>query len=82
MIFPENYPDYKITSSACQQIRDMDGVNACCQPNCQRRGDHYSAIGKYQIELCTIARSILGIVADNIIREYSCVSLWVMISIC
>lgn len=102
----ENYPGYKITSSTCKQIRDMDGVNAelekdyclvvldynwnnkfeelekikdkerceilvnaCCQPNCQRRGDHYSSIGKYQIELCTIARSDLGIAAGNIIKE-------------
>ena len=24
----ENYPGYKITSSTCKQIRDMDGVNA------------------------------------------------------
>lgn len=84
----ENYPDYKITSSTCKQIKDMDGVkeelkkdykyvvldynfnnkfdlleqipqeersrceilvNACCQPNCPRRGEHYRQIGQDQI---------------------------------
>ncbi|MDE5859670.1 MAG: hypothetical protein K2H23_04715 [Oscillospiraceae bacterium] len=102
----ENYPNYKITSSTCKQIRDMNDlnaeldkdynlvvidynwnnkfdelalikdkprceilVNACCQPACPRRGDHYSAIGKYQIELCTAAQSSLGIKADNIVQE-------------
>lgn len=102
----ENYPNYKITSSTCKQIRDMDGVNselekdyclvvldynwnnkfeelekinakdrcellvnACCQPNCQRRGDHYSTIGKHQIELCTLARNSLGINSDKIVKE-------------
>lgn len=25
-------------------------VNACCQPNCSRRGEHYKTIGKTQIE--------------------------------
>ncbi len=94
----ENYPSYKITSSTCKQIRDMDGVNeeldkkyslvvldynwnnkldmleqikdksrcevlvnACCQPNCQRRGQHYSEIGKYQIDLCNAAQSSIQI---------------------
>lgn len=102
----ENYPNYKITSSTCKQIRDMDGVNAeldkdyclvvldynwnnkfdelekikdkgrceilinaCCQPNCQRRGEHYSTIGKLQIERCIAARSTLQINRDNIIEE-------------
>lgn len=102
----ENYPNYKITSSTCKQIRDMDDlnaeldkpynlvvidynwnnkfeelekikdkprceilVNACCQPACPRRGDHYSTIGKYQLDLCTAAQNSLGIKSDNIVKD-------------
>ncbi len=43
-------------------------VNACCQPQCPRRGDHYSTIGKYQIEICTMAQT-LGMNAGNIVKE-------------
>lgn len=25
-------------------------INACCQPNCQRRGDHYRSIGQSQLD--------------------------------
>lgn len=93
----ENYPNYKITSSTCKEIRDMDGVNAelekpynlvvldynwnnkfdelekindkgrceilvnaLCQPNCPRRGEHYKAIGKVQIDRCNAAYSAVG----------------------
>lgn len=93
----ENYPNYKITSSTCKEIRDMDGVNAelekpynlvvldynwnnkfdelekikdkgrceilvnaLCQPNCPRRGEHYRSIGKHQIEHCKAAQSPIG----------------------
>lgn len=93
----ENYPRYKITSSTCKEIRDMDGVNAelekpynlvvldynwnnkfdelekikdkgrceilvnaLCQPNCPRRGEHYKAIGKMQIERCNAGYSAVG----------------------
>ena len=100
----ENYPGYKITSSTCKQIRDMDGVNAelendyslvvldynwnnkfdmleqvkdkgrceilvnaCCQPNCPRRGNHYSSIGKYQIDLCNAANSSIQV--KNIMKD-------------
>lgn len=106
----ENYPKYKITSSTCKQIRDMDDlnaelgkdyslvvidynwnnkfdelekigdkarceilVNACCQPNCPRRGNHYTQIGKYQIDLCNAAKSnlpIRNIVMDPFPCEY------------
>lgn len=102
----ENYPGYKITSSTCKQIRDMNDlngeldkdynlvvldynwnnkfdelalikdrkrceilVNACCQPACPRRGDHYRSIGKYQIELCSLAQSGLGLKGKNIVSE-------------
>lgn len=102
----ENYPSYKITSSTCKQIRDMNDlndeldkdynlvvldynwnnkfddlalikdkprcevlVNACCQPACPRRGDHYSSIGKYQIELCTAAQSTLAIGGQNVVTD-------------
>ncbi len=93
----ENYPNYKITSSTCKEIRDMDGVNAeldkpyslvvldynwnnkfeelekikdkarceilvnaLCQPNCPRRGEHYRAIGKVQIDRCNAAYAAVG----------------------
>ncbi len=102
----ENYPGYKITSSTCKQIRDMNDlnaeldkdynlvvidynwnnkfddlalikdkqrceilVNACCQPACPRRGEHYRSIGKYQIELCSVAQSSLDIGRENIVKE-------------
>lgn len=92
-----NYPNYKITSSTCKEIRDMDGVNAelekpynlvvldynwnnkfdelakikdkgrceilvnaLCQPNCPRRGEHYKAIGKLQIDRCNASYSAIG----------------------
>ncbi len=85
-----NYPKYKLVSSTCKQIRDLDTlqaelekdyslvvldynwnnkyedlqkinrkdkcevlVNPCCQPNCQRRGEHYQFIGKQQIDYVT-----------------------------
>lgn len=81
----KNYPGYKINSSTCKEIRDIDGVNAeldkdyslvvldynmnnkfdlldkitkkekceilvnaCCVPNCPRRGEHYRQIAKQQ----------------------------------
>ncbi|MCH5262449.1 MAG: hypothetical protein J1F42_06000 [Lachnospiraceae bacterium] len=81
----KTYPSYKINSSTCKEIRDIDGlneelekdyalvvldynlnnqfellekivhkerceilVNACCVPNCSRRGDHYKQIAKQQ----------------------------------
>lgn len=83
----ENYPNYKVTSSTCKEIRTAEGVNAelekdynlivldynwnnnfeflesikdkhrceilvnaCCTPNCPKRGEHYKTIGKQQIE--------------------------------
>lgn len=100
----ENYPNYKITSSTCKQIKDMNDlnaeldkdynlvvidynwnnkfdelalikdkgrcevlVNACCQPECPRRGEHYSTIGKHQIKICTMAQAGMGGV--NIVEE-------------
>lgn len=82
----KNYPDYKITSSTCKEIRTPEGVNAelekdynlvvldynwnnnfeflesikdkarcellvnaCCIPECKRRGEHYRTIGEHQI---------------------------------
>lgn len=81
----KTYPSYKVNSSTCKEIRDIDGlneelekdyalvvldynlnnqfdllekiehkercevlVNACCVPNCSRRGDHYKQIAKQQ----------------------------------
>lgn len=101
----KNFPNYKITSSTCKQIKDMNDlnaelekdynlvvidynwnnkfdelalikdrgrceilVNACCQPECPRRGEHYRSIGKYQIEICTMAQA-LGMSSSNIVSE-------------
>ena len=81
----ECYPDFKITSSTCKEIRDIDGVNAelekdynlvvldynlnnrfelleqikrkdkcellvnaCCVPDCPRRGEHYRFLAKQE----------------------------------
>lgn len=81
----KTYPSFKINSSTCKEIRDIDGlneeldkdyalvvldynlnnqfdllekikdkercevlVNACCVPDCPRRGDHYKYIAKQQ----------------------------------
>lgn len=103
----ENYPNYKITSSTCKEIRDMDGVNAeldkpyslvvldynwnnkfdelekikdkarceilvnaLCQPNCQRRGEHYKAIGKVQIDRCNAAYSAVG--GNLTFKDFEC----------
>ena len=81
----EKYPSYKINSSTCKEIRDINAlneelkkdyslvvldynfnnqfdllekierkdkceilVNACCVPNCPRRGEHYRQIAKQQ----------------------------------
>lgn len=106
----ENYPSYKITSSTCKEIRDMNDlnaeldkdynlvvldynwnnkfddlalindksrceilINACCQPNCQRRGEHYRYEGEYQIKVCAAAQSPLGIPSENVmIKEFPC----------
>ena len=83
------YPDYKITSSTCKRITDIDAlneetdrnydivvldydfnnkfdvlekirkkdiceilVNACCQPGCPKRVQHYSDIGNMQKAIC------------------------------
>lgn len=103
----ENYPNYKITSSTCKEIRDMDGVNAelakpyslvvldynwnnkfdelekindkerceilvnaLCQPNCPRRGEHYRAIGKVQIDRCNAAYSAVG--GQMMFKDFEC----------
>lgn len=103
----ENYPDYKITSSTCKEIRDMDGVNAeldkpyslvvldynwnnqfdelekikdkarceilvnaLCQPNCPRRGEHYKAIGKVQIDRCNAAYAAVG--GNLTFKDFEC----------
>lgn len=81
----KKYPGYKINSSTCKEIKDMDAlnaelekdynlvvldynwnnqfallekiqhkekceilVNACCVPNCPRRGEHYRQIARQQ----------------------------------
>lgn len=82
----KNYPKYKITSSTCKRITDIDTlcseinkdyhivvidydlnnrfdilekipqkekceilVNACCEPACKRRSEHYRSLGLQQI---------------------------------
>lgn len=81
----KNYPNFKINSSTCKEIKDMDAlneelskdynlvvldynlnnqfdklekieqkekceilVNACCVPNCPRRGEHYRQIANQE----------------------------------
>ncbi len=88
------YPDYKITSSTCKRITDIDKVNeeiqkkydivvldydfnnnfellekvqnkeiceilvnACCQPGCPKRTQHYSDIGKMQKAICSYLKT-------------------------
>lgn len=83
------YPNYKLTSSTCKRITDMDRlkeemkkdysvvvldydfnnkfdllekipdkermeilVNACCNPECKRRTEHYRNLGLRQIAIC------------------------------
>lgn len=83
----ENYPNYKITSSTCKELRTAEAVNAelekdynivvldynwnnnfeflekldhkdkvellinaCCIPNCPRRGEHYRYIGQVHLD--------------------------------
>ncbi len=90
----EKYPKYKITSSTCKRITDMDTlntelennydivvldydfnnkfdqlekiknksiceilVNACCQPNCPNRKQHYNDIGNVQRAICQYVAS-------------------------
>jgi hypothetical protein rflaF_15027 len=85
----KNYPNYKLTSSTCKRITDIERlkeemekdynivvidydfnnqfdllekiphkekceilVNACCDPGCKRRIEHYRAIGTQQIMFC------------------------------
>ncbi len=104
----ENFPNYKITSSTCKQIRDMNDLNAeldkdynlvvidynwnnkfdqleqikdkarcevllnaCCRPNCPRRGEHYASIGKTQIDICKAARSPIAL-NNVVIEEFNC----------
>lgn len=84
-----NFPKYKVTSSTCKRITDIDKlneetskkydivvldydfnnrfdvlekvqnkeiceilVNACCQPNCPKRTQHYRDIGNMQRAIC------------------------------
>ena len=106
----KTYPNYKITSSTCKQIRDMNDlnneldkdynlvvldynwnnkfddlalikdrarceilVNACCQPNCQRRGEHYNYEGKNQLQICAAGQSSLAIGSQYIkIEDFNC----------
>ena len=84
----ERYPSYKINSSTCKEIRNLEAlqeelskdynfvvldfnlnpclellaqikdkshcellVNACCQPNCPRRGEHYRFVAEENLAL-------------------------------
>lgn len=91
------YPDYKLTSSTCKRITDLEKlreelekdyslvvldydlnnkfdileklphkekceilVNACCNPACKMRKEHYRRIGLQQIEICDHIRNHPG----------------------
>jgi collagenase-like PrtC family protease len=104
----EKYPRFKITSSTCKQIRNMDDVNAelekdynlvvldynwnnkydelkkikhperceilvnaCCVPNCPRRGEHYAAIGDEHLEYWKYQKNpSLGLKSE--IEKFTC----------
>lgn len=44
-------------------------VNAVCTPNCQRRGEHYRYIGKYQLEHCDPAEQYVYYMAKPEYRD-------------
>lgn len=47
-------------------------VNAVCTPNCQRRGEHYRYIGKYQLEHCDPAELAKIQAGTAKIEEWQC----------
>ena len=47
-------------------------VNAACTPNCQRRGEHYRYIGKYQLEHCDPAELAKIQAGTAKIEEWQC----------
>ena len=96
-----NYPGYKITSSTCKHITDIDKlneeadnnydivvldydfnnkfdilekvknkeiceilVNACCQPNCPKRSQHYRDIGNMQKAICAYMKTSMKVPFD------------------
>ncbi len=107
----KNYPNYKITSSTCKQIRNaedlkselekdykyvvldynwnnnfefLEGVphkekcelliNACCEPNCKRRGEHYRIIGEEQIKFAEQMRTPPALRVPYKQAEFTCPS--------
>ena len=111
----ENYPNFKITSSTCKEIRTPEGVdaelakdynlivldynwnnnfeflesikeknrceilvNACCTPNCKRRGEHYKNIGMQQIQYAEqLAHGAKNIkLVDSFDCQYACQNLY------
>lgn len=47
-------------------------VNAVCTPNCQRRGEHYRYIGKYQLEHCDPAELAKIQAGTAKVEEWQC----------
>ena len=47
-------------------------VNAVCTPNCQRRGEHYRYIGKYQLEHCNPAELAKIQAGTAKVEEWQC----------
>ena len=111
----EHYPNFKITSSTCKEIRTAEGVNAelekdynlvvldynwnnnfeflesikekdrceilvnaCCIPNCKRRGEHYRNIGMQQIQYADqVGRGAKQVtVCKSIECQYVCQNLY------
>ncbi len=105
----QNYPNYKITSSTCKEIRDPEAlnaelekdykyvvldynwnnkfdfleklphkdkiellINACCTPNCPRRGEHYSQIGLEQIRCAEHAKDPIKSQKVFEAKEFEC----------
>ncbi len=102
----EKYPKYKVTSSTCKRITDLEAlnnevakkydivvldydfnnkfellekvqnkdkceilVNACCQPNCPHRVQHYQDIGNVQRAICKYLKTSCKVPFDQ--RNYN-----------
>lgn len=108
----QNYPNYKITSSTCKEIRNADElnaelekdyhyvvldynwnnnfefletlqhkekcellINACCTPNCQRRGEHYRSIGESQIKIAEYYNTPKALRKETKLEDFQCPSM-------
>ncbi len=50
-------------------------INACCEPNCKRRGEHYSSIGAEQIRFNEYLHSPSALTKPFQANEFKCLSM-------